>query len=409
MRSTALKSPTNARFFIPVLLWCVALPAHSQDAGWTEQDAVLAATAAVRTDALTLAGIEAARAAVDARAARPVPRASLDHEQVLAPEPLRAFETTFGVEQSFDLSPWRDRLRDAVPYAADALRAEQRAVRAEVADAARRAYWAVRYHEERCATLEVRSAQLGRAVEAVRARAASGDVAELELLRMDAELGLANSVLGRERAGLEAARAELRALVGGEALPRLAGSLAPPRTPFDIVATAPELARLDALRQLAETEASAIDSSWLRDWQVSAGYRWLRSDATTGHGLVVGLAIPLAFRDPMQVAHEAARAESLRIGAERDLVAARLQQRADVAHGRLQVHLEALDAMPTGGGGRLAEVAELAYAAGEATLSELLDALAHQTELELARIDLEWAARLETIELARLAGAGGDL
>jgi cobalt-zinc-cadmium efflux system outer membrane protein len=403
------KTPIVARFFG---LWAICAPvaeARAEPPRWSADDAVAAALSSPALDAMLEASLAGARAALDEATLRPLPELELSHEQILGARDRRALEFTAGLSQTFDLTGWRGRLRGGRVHREAALRADAEGWRVETAAQARTAFFEVRYRQERLAALDAMSSRLGRGVAAISARAAQGDASEYDRLRVQRAEQIALAERVREQSLVDEAWAVLAALSPWQARPALIGELAPVQSPTERAETPlpPHLARLNLTERALASEISAGGSPWLRGWTVGAGYRAVDDAGGTGHGFVLSLALPLAFRNTEAPRVARLEAERARVAGELSLSQAVAERTAEAARTRLDAALAGLARLPElAADAELTRLAELAYGAGEATLAELLDAYASETALRLARIDLEWEARRAAIELDRRLGLG---
>lgn len=389
-----------------VALLLIVSPAIAQAQGvWTVDDAVATAIAHLPLDAVGEYQIERLAAELDQSLVRPLPRLSLAHEAYVAPSDSRGGESAFGVSQTFDLTPWRDRARVAIPHQEAAVRHGVASMRAELESAARAAFYGVRHREERIAAIDEWIHALSAGVEAAAARESAGDASAYDVLRVERELDIARARRANAAAALVEAWSALDAVAPTAERPALVGDLAPQAPSQSTLREIPELSRLDAIASATEIEASSWDRAGLRGWSIGAAYRLGNSPGTVSHGFGLDLSIPLATRDTFEPRRRALEARAAEIRAEHLVSETIAVAGADAALWRLERTLAAIREMPAlGTEGELTRLAELAYAAGETTLTDLLDAYGSETELRLARIDLEWEARRAAIELDRRRG-----
>ncbi len=151
----------------------------------------------------------------------------------------------------------------------------------------------------------------------------------------------------------------------------------------------------------------AAHRSWLPDVTVFAGYRTITGGTEPpAHGFSAIVTITLTMFDHGQ--GEAAQAEASRA---RALASAEALRRENAARLKASTRsLEVLEASVADLDRAVAEAASLGasavklYAAGEATLTEVLDAFRAAEEARLARIDL--AEEIVRARLARMRAAG---
>jgi len=408
MNTLRIKTPLVARLLAAlILVLAVALPerAHAEGPSWTEDEAVERALSNPEIEAVLTAEIEAARAEVDEATVRPTPSLGVDHEQVFGGSPVAYFQTTAMVRQEFDFTPWRRHLRETVPHRESALRAETDQWRLEVATAVRLAFYQVRYHEERIAAFDSWIARLEHGVEVIRKRGERGDASGYEVRRIERELDIATARRAQEQANLAEAWAALSAWTPWDAQPSLSGALTPSDTMKDEVATLPRLEQLEQRELVLDAELDAWGAPFGRGWTIGAGYRFARQGGSDGHGFILSLSMPLTFWNTDRPRVERLRAERARVESELALTRTLAEQAEHGARERLQDTLEALGELPAAErDGEVSQLAETAFGAGEGTLLELLDAYESETELRLARIDLQWAARRAAIDLQRRLG-----
>jgi outer membrane protein TolC len=167
------------------------------------------------------------------------------------------------------------------------------------------------------------------------------------------------------------------------------------------------LARLQHLQQALEAETGAWGSSFWRGWSAGAGYTFAQVGQSRGHGFLVTLEVPLAFWNTNTVRVQRLVAEQEELGNEFTLRAGIANREVRAAQVRLDSALQALTAMPDPSQDvELTRLAEIAFAVGETTLIDLLDAFGSETDLQLARLDLQADARRAAIALDRSRGLG---
>jgi cobalt-zinc-cadmium efflux system outer membrane protein len=228
-----------------------------------------------------------------------------------------------------------------------------------------------------------------------------GEAAAYDVLRQSAHARAHRRALASARALAEGERARLEAWVGAPIVVTLDVAA---RSPTEPRTETPRVAQLEAAAQTHALEARAAERRWVPELELFAGYREATVAEDTGRGLSLGLTVPLTVFDHGQ--GEAARARADEALARAAADGLRRQQRADQA--ALRARLAALDgaadqdALPEAE--RLQAQALQLYAAGEATLTELLEALsaAEAARLDAVALDAERAA----IHLAMMRVAG---
>lgn len=405
------KSPTDDRFLArcltALILLCaprVALCQRTLGVDEVVREALGRPEVAARFDAQ----ISTARAALDERVVLPTPSFGLTHEQVVGDLNVGYLELSATVEQRFDWSGWREALRSALPHQTSALEAERAQWALDASSAVRSAFFQVRYHEARCGALSAWIERLGRGLEGLRAREARGDVSVYHRRRVEREIELAQARYAAARSELAEAWAGLERWISWDQRPQLVGDLRP-APPSDQAAPSgrPELARLRHLGLALDAEAEAWGAPLWRDWTVGAGYRYAEVGESTGHGVLLSLSLPITLWNTDEPRVRRLRSQRLAVRSELTLRAARASREVEAARQRLVESLSALDALsPPEEDAALSRLAQVAFDAGEASLTELLDAFESETNLQLARLDLLWAARRAAIELDRSRGVG---
>ena len=438
------KTPIYHRTFVIHVVLAMGLVATSVSAQETTaiedqetltvEDAVSIAIHRPEADALVQQRIAVERARLAASTTRANPRLGLHHERIVGAPAVADSETSLTLEQSFDLTDWRGRLAAALPHREAAARAEMDGWRLDVAQGVRAAFYAVRYREARVVVLRAWIVRLQAGVEAASAREEAGDVSGYDVRRVQRELGVAQAALASEHAALGQAWSDFETWVPGSERPTLVGDLAPAvdvvgdlapavdvvddlAPAVDVVATPvrrlPDLVRLESLAAASAAESEAWRAPFLRDWSVEGGYRLAQAGGAPGggselgHGFSVGLSIPLILRNPDRARVALLAAESDALHAELQWARSIAEQAATAGQARLADAVTALASLPAPDDDRgLTHMAEVAYRAGEASLTELLDAYESESELQLSRLELEWEARQAAIELERFQGLG---
>ena len=239
--------------------------------------------------------------------------------------------------------------------------------------------------------------------DATAARQREGDASRYDLERVRQETALAPVMLAETRAEAFAARRALGALIGAEmreVRATVAGVLAPPETEpaAALLLRAPRTPRLQALA--AEADASQLRSRAADriapDVTLGGGVRSVGGGIADDTGLIVSFSVPLPLFDRNQGERLSRAAEASRATARYRL--ARDQIVADVA--ALAYRTEALRevALDYDQGARAASeeflrISGAAYAGGEITVLEAIDALRAARDTELRAIQLQRNAR----------------
>jgi cobalt-zinc-cadmium efflux system outer membrane protein len=397
------RTPTNSlgdavfySFATAALL--LATDVAAQDT-WSVDDAIAAAHASAPLDVLLGAQLVVASAELEAALVRPTPSLGIQHETLLGDRSTRDGETTVSLRHPFDVSSWRDDLRATLPYEQAALREDVRGQRVVLESQVNTAFFEVRHREERIAAIDQWMERLQTGVDAAVAREDAGDASEYDVRRVRRELQIAAAMRAAETSSLAESWAGLATLAPHLARPTLVGVLSPPAPIDAALDNLPALLRLDALAAARDAEAAAWGSPGLRDWELGAGYRLANRPGALAHGFTVELSIPLPTRNTDAARIDALHAQASAFRAERLVTETLASNASRAARVRVEQVLEALHRMPDSSEElELTRMAEVAYAAGEASLTELLDAYGSETELLLARTDLEWEARRASIE-----------
>lgn len=411
------EKPTVARFFLAAALAAAAHAATAQGpvAPLEEEEVVRRALARPALEQQLRARVDLARA--DALAVRrwPNPEASWSHEQVRAGGTAER-EDVASLSQRLDLSGRRGLRGDAAERRVEAASADVALLRLDVEAEARHAFADALALERRVSAVREAAQRLEAVTDAVTRRAASGDVAGYDRRRIERERALLLGRLDVEEGGLARARARLAALIGASdpAAPlALRGDLAVAPPP-PVAALVERLSHRPDLRSL-ELEASA------GELEARAGGRWLIPEVEVGGGLktvddgsgrdsgfAAALTIPLPFfsRDQGERLRGEARARAAQGRRSLALDAAR----ADVAGlqaeaSRLAAAAARHRARGAGEASALLRSAEAAYRGGEVGVLELVDAYRTALDVDLALVELEWAARRTRIDLDRTSGA----
>jgi outer membrane protein TolC len=157
---------------------------------------------------------------------------------------------------------------------------------------------------------------------------------------------------------------------------------------------------LEAQARADELEARAARRRVVPELSVFGGYRSVAAGGATGHGLSLGVEVPITVFDHGQ--GEAVRATSDAQLARASAQRLRKRQKA-IAHasqlGRSELETTVVEARATSHGAlSVRDKATQLYSAGEATITELLEAHRVAEEAQLAELAL-----LEQVALMRLA------
>lgn len=343
-------------------------------------------------------------AAVSAAGVLPNPSLSIQHQRTLRGPSEQ--ETIAGLSVPLGTSGRRSLLQDAARARREQALADAHATRFEAALAFREAYIAAALDEARLAVLTRQQASFDAFATTIERLSRGGESTAYDLLRQRTQARLHGRLLASMRARTAASRALLEVWTSEAVtlppidLVKLAGG--PPAQGARAGTTqSPRLRSLEAAALARGLEARAARRRWAPDVELFAGYRVLSGAAQeTGHGLSLGLTIPLTLFDHGQ--GESAQADAERAVAEATAESLKRETaaRAKAASARLDI-LEASVAeldLAVAEAATLESQAGKLYAAGEASIAELLDASRAAEEAQLARVDLA-----EEIALARFA------
>lgn len=351
--------------------------------------------------ALATAGAERALGAAEVRALEPQqnPSLVLTHQQTLSGPTDR--ETVVGAEVPFSISGRRGLLREAAKARQSVSEARAQSDLLEMALEFRAAFaLAVVEHERVLVMAQHQKAlqDLARTLEQLTAR---GETAAYDVVRHAAEVRLHARALAAARARAVAASRRLSQWLVGPT-ERLVTSAALARAPLVPLRPFehPDIAVLRGSARAAGLEREAARRRWIPDLEVFAGYRQVASGEQLGHGLSLGLQMPLNFIEHGQGAAARARAEQdlaeARAGRlERELESELLAAASTLKPLEAALRQAELNAVDTA---KLENSARELYRAGEASISELLDAYRMKERAALDRV-----TALEELLAARLA------
>ena len=317
--------------------------------------------------------------------------------------------------QRIDVSGRLFMRRDAGDRRAGAARIAGEQRRADLAAAARMAFYGVLAADARAEALGSWCVQISAALRLVEARERAGDAAPYDETRLRRELRAATARRDEAAADRSALEAELASLLGEPTPLVLSGQLRPPVVEDGLAADqSPALRSLREMETAASLDREASARAWIPELTLGAGYKGvttygagamgtgLRVDGLT---LNIGLSIPLFDTGSASVARDEARGRVARASLELGTLTTAAQERGLVE--RVRAMERALDDFEAGRAAEaaaLVRVASAAYEGGEGSLLELLDAHRSVTEDALFAIDLAIAARAAFVELAALRG-----
>lgn len=187
--------------------------------------------------------------------------------------------------------------------------------------------------------------------------------------------------------------------------PTTLGNFGAPQ-PLDVSSATPRIRSLRAEARASTIEGRAARRRWVPDIQVSAGYRGVGIGSSTGHGISLGLTVPLTFFDHGQgeaavadAAQATAEAEAERVLREQDAVLRAARSRlAALEQAVVEAEVATVEA------GELEMSVQRLYRAGEVTITELLEALQNVETARLSKFEL--AEELVRARLAVMRASG---
>jgi cobalt-zinc-cadmium efflux system outer membrane protein len=321
-------------------------------------------------------------------------------------------ETVIGLQVPVVLSGRRGLLREAAE-------ARWREARFRSADVLLRAALEVRDLHARAAIAESRrrvldrqQAALDALATAVATLAKSGETAVYDAVRQRLEADTHRRQLATATADARGLRAELEAWTAlrfslEEA--ELSGLVSSASTAVRPGSLHPRLRALDAAARADGVEERAARRRSVPDPQVFAGYRRLQVDTDVAHGLALGLTLPLTVFDSGAGQAARARADQLTTRAARAVEQRRLDARAQATRARLAaLKAELARAPERQAAQQMRNGARQLYAAGEMSMTELLDAYEAAEGAELARLEILEQLATARIELMAVLGTQFD-
>jgi cobalt-zinc-cadmium efflux system outer membrane protein len=410
---SAEQKPTLTRFLGARhgLLALAGMLTLTGNTGAAELDATLRVCTA--GPAAAVARAERLRGDAEVLSAGVLPNPSLvgEHQRTLRGP--KEQETILGLSVPLGIGGGRFILQDAAASRRDQARASAAATLFDSALAFREAYLRAVTDQARVAVLAEQQAALESLSAAIQGLTKGGETAGYDLLRQQAEARRHRSSLevARARAGasqtLLEAWSEVGGLVSGSELSSIASST-------DALPSSGQQAlsvlELEAAARASALEARAARRRWVPDLDAFVGYRTVSAGDETGQGISLGLSVPLTLFDHGQ--GEAARAEAEGAVALARANALRSELRAEAR--ALRARLYGLSRARSELDQASAETTEIQlkarklYAAGEASITELLEAFRTAEETALAKIELMAEVAAARLELMRALGTMFD-
>jgi cobalt-zinc-cadmium efflux system outer membrane protein len=228
-----------------------------------------------------------------------------------------------------------------------------------------------------------------------RLRVDKGDIAELELLRIQVQRFAFARDLGDARQAQDVAHIALRAVVGTDAVPRefaVTGELAFHEVPLDrerllerTLTSRPDVRAAEAARARARADLNLAKANAWWDFAPQAQYERVGSNNTFG----LGISIPLRVFDRNQGEIARARAEIGRAAYQRDAAAVQARAEVETALAAVQNEREKvrqLSELYLPRAARVRDTVDYAYRRGGLSVLDLLDAQRTYRETALDQI-----------------------
>jgi cobalt-zinc-cadmium efflux system outer membrane protein len=341
------------------------------------------------------------------------PSFNMQHQRIASGPEER--ETILGLSVPFAVSGRRGLSREAAAARRDQALADGASTLFESALAFREAYVLALQEHARVQILNEQHAALEASSRTIEALAKSGEAASYDLLRQRLQARLHHSEIQGAQARARASRAGLEAWVSGPVeLPEVdlaafangnAALLSSARE-----SQTPGLQSLRAASRAHGLEARAARRRWLPDPEVFAGYRVVEGGGQTARGVSLSLTLPLTFFDHGQ--GEAAQADAERSVAEAAAAQLERRQRAEASSAR--VRLEQLSsgladlAQARVEAREVLDQAQRLYAAGESSITEMLEAFRVAEQARLAELDRVFEIALARLLIMRASGTMFD-
>lgn len=351
-------------------------------------------------------------AQVDAARVLPNPTLSVSHQRGLTGPTDR--ETIVGLSVPLGIGGKRSILQDAARAREMQARADARTTMFEGAVAFREAYLVAVADASRLRAAEAQQAALERLSDLVRRLKQGGETAGYDLLRQETQTKLHAQSVGLLRARADGSRRRLAAWLGRDvALPTEGLSMLPASDlRVDALASAahPRLESLRASAKASALEAGAARRSWVPELELFGGYRLTDLGDAAGHGISLGLSAPLTLFDRGQGAAGRLDAETTLARSMADALAREQAALSSAARAELALLLphvaEAHQLVEATDQVKLR--AEQLYAAGEGSITELLEAYRSAEEARFRAIEVDEQVAGVRLALNRAHGSFFD-
>jgi cobalt-zinc-cadmium efflux system outer membrane protein len=387
---------------------CVSSPSHAAPP-LTEAEGTRRVCSAGVDMRLARALLEQGSAEVTAVGVLPNPSLNVQHQRTASGPEER--ETIVGLSVPFGVSGRRGLLQQAAAARRDRAKADGAATLFESALAFREAYSLALRDQARVTILSEQQAALEASSKTIEGLAKSGEAARYDLLRQRLQARLHHAEVESARADALASRVKLEAWIEAPVeLPQVdLALLANERLSASPPAGESPTPRGQGLRAASRAhafEARAARRRWVPDPDVFAGYRVVEGTGYTAHGISLSLTLPLTFFDHGQ--GDAAQADAEQNIA--DAAAAQLERRERAEASSARARLEQLSsglpelAQAQRDARELLVQARSLYAAGEASITEMLEAFRVAEQARLAELDRVFEIALARLLLMRASG-----
>jgi cobalt-zinc-cadmium efflux system outer membrane protein len=340
------------------------------------------------------------------------PSFSVQHQRAASGPEER--ETIIGLSVPFGVSGRRGLSQQAAAARRDRARADGASTLFESALDFREAYALALQDQARVKILNEQHAALEASSTTIESLAKSGEAAGYDLLRQRVQARLHHSEVQAAQARALGSRAQLEAWIEGPIeLPEVdLAALADGKAVLSSAreSQTPGVQSLHAASRAHALEASAARRRWVPDPEVFAGYRVVAGEGDTARGVSLSLTLPLTFFDHGQ--GEAAQADAERSVAEATAARLERRQRAEAlsARARLEQLSSGLAALAQArdDARELLGQAQSLYAAGEASITEMLEAFRVAEQARLAELDRVFEIALTRLLVMRASGTMFD-
>lgn len=349
-------------------------------------------------------------AGVSAVGVLPNPVLVVEHQRSLSGVTDR--ETILGLAVPLGVGGRRGMLQDVAQARRAQSHLEAAADLFEAALSFREAYALAAVAQARVEILARNQTDLDALTAAIQRLAKAGEAASYDQLRQATSSRLHRQALESARAVASSARAHLQAWLDRDITlpPDALRALASARRADRSFTDSAEVQGLEAQARADELAAGAARRRAVPDVELFGGYRAVTAASETGHGFALGIEVPLTLFDHGQ-------GEAVRASADAQLaraLAQRLRRRQQAVARASQTSLALLEATVPGAQAAsrdaiaVRQKATQLYAAGEANITELLEAYRVAEEAQLAELALTEQLALTRLQHMRSSGSMFD-